>query len=232
MMSLLSAAAAMPPPSCTQARPRPCMAGPRSLAAPWLVQAAKPARAAPQWQRRRPAVVCQAVEERVDLAKVADEPSVGLSTVFSPYTLAPLALGGGAAFALGYSSVEGIALGTTAGALARAAQVLLLESTVPFTRRRHTLLLPVSWELAFGAKVFQQQACGLCACYVCTVEPGLCRNKPCTELVTTERCVGAWTAVQEMSACLWARHLQWTHLSLVYQLPCYINSANCVIFTA
>lgn len=103
-------------------------------------------------------VVCQAVEERVDLAKIADEPGVGLGTVFSPYTLAPLALGGGAAFALGYSSVEGIALGTAVGALARAAQVILLESTVPFTRRRHTLLLPVSWELAFGAKVFQQQA--------------------------------------------------------------------------
>ena len=75
------------------ARPQPCRAGPRSHAAPWLVHAAKPARAAPQWHRRRPLVVCQAVEERVDLAKVADEPGVGLGTVFSPYTLAPLALG-------------------------------------------------------------------------------------------------------------------------------------------
>ena len=110
----------------------------------------------------------------MELAKVADEPGVGLSTVFSPYTLAPLALGGGVAFALGYSSVEGIALGTAAGALARAAQVLLLESTVPFTRRRHTLLLPVSWELAFGAKVFQQQACGAHAWYACGTGPGRC----------------------------------------------------------
>ena len=157
---MTSLSAAMPLPQCACARPQPRMAGPLSHAAPWLVHAAKPARAAPQWQRRQPLVVCQAVEERVDLAKFADEPGVGLGTVFSPYTLAPLALGGGAAFALGNTSIEGIAIGTAVGALARAAQVFLLESTVPFTRRRHTLLLPVSWELAFGAKVFQQQACG------------------------------------------------------------------------
>ena len=155
-------------------------------------------------------MVCQAVEERVDLAKVADEPSVGLSTVFSPYTLAPLALGGGAAFALGYSSAEGIILGTAAGALVRAAQVLLLESTVPFTRRRHTLLLPVSLELAFGARVFQQQACGPCAWCACGREPGCFFLQTVTVLMITERCVGAWTAVQEMSACLWARHLRST----------------------
>ena len=197
-MTALSASA-MPLPQCACARPQPCVAGPRSHAAPWLVHVAKPARAAPEWQRRRPVVVCQAVEERVDLAKIADEPGVGLGTVFSPYTLAPLALGGGAAFALGNTSIEGIALGTAAGALARAAQVFLLESTVPFTRRRHTLLLPVSWELAFGAKVFQQQACGPNArrLPVYWGEGLLCYKKQETDLVATQRCVGAGTAVQE-----------------------------------
>ena len=123
-----------------------------------LLLPVRPARQVVLFQRQRVGVVCQALDERTQIAKVADEPAAGLgSSIFSPYTLLPVALGGGGAYALGYGSIEGIALGTAIGAAVRAAQLLLLDSTVPFTRRRHTLLLPVGIELQMGNAIFQKQ---------------------------------------------------------------------------
>lgn len=47
--------------------------------------------------------------------------------------------------------------GAFAGAALRAVQVLFLEQTVPFTYRRHTVVLPVGIELLMGDLTFKQQ---------------------------------------------------------------------------
>lgn len=77
-----------------------------------------------------------------------------------PISLADLLLplaGTGAAFALTeQTSAVTLALGAGAGVLARALQAAFLEQTVPFTMRRHTLLLPVGAELTMGQKSYEQ----------------------------------------------------------------------------
>ena len=50
--------------------------------------------------------------------------------------------------------------GAAAGAALRAAQVLFLQQTVPFTYRKHTLILPVGIELVMGDATFKQQIGG------------------------------------------------------------------------
>lgn len=77
-----------------------------------------------------------------------------------PLSLADVLLplvGGGAAFALtDHTSAATVALGAGAGLLARVLQASFLEQTVPFTMRRHTLLLPVGAELTMGQKSYEQ----------------------------------------------------------------------------
>ena len=53
-----------------------------------------------------------------------------------------------------------MAAGAAAGAVLRAAQLLFLQQTVPFTYRKHTLLLPVGIELLMGDATFKQQIGG------------------------------------------------------------------------
>ena len=109
-------------------------------------------------------------------------------TVFTPETVVPVALGIGGAFLAGYGqdgAVVGkitcdlrysplskkmqvsdltpnafVAAGAAAGAVLRAAQLLFLQQTVPFTYRKHTLLLPVGLELIMGDATFKQQIGG------------------------------------------------------------------------
>ena len=50
--------------------------------------------------------------------------------------------------------------GAAAGAALRAAQILFLQQTVPFTYRKHTLILPVGIELVMGEATFKQQIGG------------------------------------------------------------------------
>ena len=50
-----------------------------------------------------------------------------------------------------------VASGAVAGVALRAVQVLFLEQTVPFTYRRHTVILPVGIELLMGDLTFKQQ---------------------------------------------------------------------------
>ena len=50
--------------------------------------------------------------------------------------------------------------GAGVGAAVRLAQVLLLQQTVPFTYRKHTLILPVGIELLMGDATFKQQLGG------------------------------------------------------------------------
>lgn len=50
--------------------------------------------------------------------------------------------------------------GAAAGAALRAAQLLFLQQTVPFTYRKHTLILPVGIELLMGDATFKQQIGG------------------------------------------------------------------------
>lgn len=47
--------------------------------------------------------------------------------------------------------------GAVAGVALRAIQALFLEQTVPFTYRRHTVVLPVGIELLMGDLTFKQQ---------------------------------------------------------------------------
>lgn len=60
------------------------------------------------------------------------------------------------AFADGMHNANAVYIGLAAGAAARLGQQAFLEQTVPFTLRRHTLLLPVGAELAFGAQSYGQ----------------------------------------------------------------------------
>ncbi len=155
-------------PVCARAPAMQAMQGgarPAPFAAACGLRAARP-RAALRTQRRGPAVRCAFGERTEAIKVVGDESGPGLRSVFSPYTLLPVALGGGGAYALGYSSIEGLALGSVIGAAARAAQLLLLESTVPFTRRRHTLLLPVGIELQMGNAIFRKQVHARTCCLV------------------------------------------------------------------
>ncbi|KAL0033706.1 hypothetical protein WJX77_001892 [Trebouxia sp. C0004] len=80
-------------------------------------------------------------------------------TVFTPESLVPVALGVGGAFLAGYGQ-DGAVLGAAAGAALRAGQLLFLQQTVPFTYRKHTLLLPVGIELTMGDATFKQQISG------------------------------------------------------------------------
>lgn len=50
--------------------------------------------------------------------------------------------------------------GAAAGAALRAGQLAFLQQTVPFTYRKHTLLLPVGIELTMGEATFKQQLGG------------------------------------------------------------------------
>ena len=51
-------------------------------------------------------------------------------------------------------------VGAAAGAALRAGQLLFLQQTVPFTYRKHTLILPVGIELLMGDATFKQQIGG------------------------------------------------------------------------
>ncbi|KAK9808087.1 hypothetical protein WJX73_004445 [Symbiochloris irregularis] len=77
-------------------------------------------------------------------------------TVASPFTALPIAIGSAGAFLAGYG-VDGAILGAVGGVALRAFQALVLEQTVPFTYRRHTVVLPVGIELLMGDLTFKQQ---------------------------------------------------------------------------
>jgi hypothetical protein len=64
------------------------------------------------------------------------------------------------AFGDGMHNANAVYIGLAAGAAARLGQQAFLEQTVPFTLRRHTLLLPVKAELAFGAQSYGQVGVG------------------------------------------------------------------------
>lgn len=110
-------------------------------------------------------------------------------TVFTPESLVPLGIGVGGGILAGYGqdgaligmqlpqaafqpvSATGALLhspcywlqtvaGAAAGAALRAAQLLFLQQTVPFTYRKHTLILPVGIELLMGDATFKQQIGG------------------------------------------------------------------------
>ena len=116
---------------------------------------------------RRRALLCQAakdasvaVRERSGISKL-DEPPNSLvedfvQPIFSPATLVPVVLGTGGAFALGLGN-EGLALGAALGGVLRIAQLLFLQQEVPFTERKHSLLLPVGIELQMGSAIFHKQ---------------------------------------------------------------------------
>ncbi|KAL0034602.1 hypothetical protein WJX79_010098 [Trebouxia sp. C0005] len=116
--------------------------------------------------RRQNTLICRA-EDRgsavTDIRKIDTEKG-GLThtlreTVFTPESLVPVALGVGGAFLAGYGQ-DGAVLGAAAGAALRAGQLLFLQQTVPFTYRKHTLLLPVGIELTMGDATFKQQIGG------------------------------------------------------------------------
>lgn len=76
---------------------------------------------------------------------------IGLSDIAIPL------IGAAGAYALNDAHTAGsAAIGLALGGAARLLQVLLLESEVPFTRRKHTLLLPVDAELAMGSRSYEQ----------------------------------------------------------------------------
>ena len=60
----------------------------------------------------------------------------------------------------GASCSRVLSAGAAAGAALRAAQLLFLQQTVPFTYRKHTLILPVGIELLMGDATFKQQIGG------------------------------------------------------------------------
>ncbi|KAK9823136.1 hypothetical protein WJX72_000517 [[Myrmecia] bisecta] len=98
----------------------------------------------------RDAVVVSTNKEGGSIVQQITGPLSGLA-----WTAIPVAIGGGLG-ALGYGQ-EGVALGAAVGAAARGAQLLFLQQSVPFTGRKHTLLLPVGVELSMGERIFQQQ---------------------------------------------------------------------------
>lgn len=57
-------------------------------------------------------------------------------------------------------AVAAVGVGIAAGAVARLLQQATLEQKVPFTMRKHTLLLPVFAELLLGQFSFAQVGCG------------------------------------------------------------------------
>lgn len=72
----------------------------------------------------------------------------------------PAAAGSLAAYALGLGGPMGLAAGAAAGLLVRMAGRLLAE-TVPFSGRRHNILLPVGVELLIGDVTFRCGTCGV-----------------------------------------------------------------------
>jgi Zn-dependent protease with chaperone function len=115
---------------------------------------------------RKLAVVTKAQQTQTqarDLTSIEKRPAAGLQqvqeVVLSPFTAVPVAAGIGGAIALGYGT-DGALAGAVVGAALRAVQLLLLDQTVPFTLRRHTLLLPVGIELLMGDATFKQQLAG------------------------------------------------------------------------
>ena len=79
----------------------------------------------------------------------------------------------------------------------RAGQLLFLQQTVPFTYRKHTLLLPVGIELTMGDATFKQQIGGYAQAGKLLKE-----NNPDYQLIA------GIAKMQKKSLVLWARSME------------------------